>query len=187
MREPSPPTPGASGTLLISHPGLVDPNFHKTVLFVSKWDAEEGAFGLILNRPAGRTVAELLPGRTDLGTLSTLPVFLGGPVSRDQLIFASFHWHTETGKLECRHHVSLPDAEELSRQSAVLVRAFIGYSGWGKGQLEGELAQHAWFLKQPERELLDAGAGEHMWRDLLGTFGPKFRLIAEAPDDPSRN
>lgn len=189
MRESDPPspTPTPAGTLLIAHPGLLDPNFHKTVLFISSWDPTEGAFGLVLNRPASRTVAELLPGRDDLGALGALPVFLGGPVSRDQLIFAAFQWHQEKGELECRHHVSLAEAEELARKPTAVVRAFIGYAGWGKGQLESELAQSAWLLKPAEHEVLDPARTDHVWRDLIASFGPKYRLIAEAPDDPTRN
>jgi putative transcriptional regulator len=189
VREPEPPTPSSTpaGTLLIAHPGLLDPNFHKTVLFISSWEPDEGAFGLVLNRAAGRTVSELLPGRDDLGALGALPVFLGGPVSRDQLIFAAFQWHAETGVLECRHHVSLSEAEELTHQPSSVVRAFIGYAGWGKGQLEAEIAQSAWLLKPAEREVLDLARSELVWRNLLASFGPKYRLISEAPDDPTRN
>jgi putative transcriptional regulator len=188
VREPENPTPSSTpaGTLLIAHPGLLDPNFHKTVLFISSWDGD-GAFGLVLNRPASRTVAELLPGRDDLGALGALPVFLGGPVSRDQLIFAAFQWHSEKGALECRHHVSLAEAEELAHKHSTVIRAFIGYAGWGKGQLESEIAQSAWLLKPAERDVLDPGRSELVWRDLLATFGPKYRLISEAPDDPGRN
>ena len=189
VRQPSPPSPlpGAAGTLLIAHPGLLDPNFRRTVLFISDWDADEGAFGLVLNRSAERTVGELLSERSDLGLLGALPVFLGGPVGRDQLIFASFQTHRETGVVECRHHVSLGEAGEMVKLGTAVVRAFIGYAGWGKGQLEGELAQQAWLLKQPLPEMVGPEAAEHAWRDLLSSFGPKFRLISEAPEDPSRN
>lgn len=157
------------------------------MLFISNWNAQEGAFGLVLNRPAGRTVAELLPQRDDLGSLGHLPVFLGGPVSRDQLIFASFHWQPATGELECQHHVSLSAAEEIVQESGGVVRAFIGYAGWSKGQLEGELAQQAWLLKKPDAEVLEEEPDLTFWRKLLGTFGPKYRLIADAPEDPSLN
>ena len=66
MREFSSSSISLSGSVLIAHPSLRDPNFATTVLFLSTNDTEEGSFGLTLNRPAGRTVADLLPGR-DLG------------------------------------------------------------------------------------------------------------------------
>lgn len=176
-----------AGSLLIAHPGLADPNFFRTVLFISQSDPQEGAFGLILNRPSGRKVAELLPERDDLGPLGQLPVFLGGPVGRDQLIFAAFEWDQLTESLECQHHVALGEAIELLHHERAVVRPFIGYAGWGKGQLESELAIHSWFLKPPEANTLDIDRVDHLWRDLVGSFGPKYRLIAEAPEDPSLN
>ena len=63
MREFSSSSISLTGSLLIAHPSLRDPNFCKTVLFLSANDALEGSFGLTLNRPAGRTVEDLLPDR----------------------------------------------------------------------------------------------------------------------------
>ncbi len=175
-----------AGSLLIAHPGLVDPNFHKTVLFISANDAEEGSFGLILNRPAGHTVAHLLPDR-EFGPLASVPVLLGGPVARDQLIFAAFRWHAETQRMECRHHIGVEEAGQICEKQQEIIRAFVGYAGWSKGQLEGELAQRAWMLKAPDAELLKPERAGKMWREMVAEFGPTFRLIAEAPDDLSRN
>ena len=128
-----------AGSLLIAHPTLLDPNFCKTVLFLSTNDAEEGSFGLVLNRPAGRTVGDVLPGQ-DLGKLGDIPVLIGGPVDTEQLIFASFRWQTGGGKIECQHHLPLDEAHAALASRNVIVRAFIGYAGWTKGQLEAELA-----------------------------------------------
>lgn len=175
-----------AGSLLIAHPGLLDPNFRKTVLFISANDPEEGSFGLVLNRPAGHTVADILPER-DLGPLSRVPVFMGGPVSRDQLVFAAFRWQAAARKMECRHHIGVDEAEKVLGDQQAAVRAFVGYAGWSKGQLEGELAQHAWMTKNPDENVLDPQRVTSIWRELMSGFGPTFRLIAEAPDDPSRN
>lgn len=165
---------------------MLDPNFRRAVLFLSTNDAQEGSFGLMLNRPAGRTVAELLPDR-ELGSLGRVPVFLGGPVSVDQLIFASFRWHPETGHLECRHHLVIDEAESVLRDGLTTVRAFIGYAGWSKGQLEGELAQRAWLVQKAAREVLELERCPTLWREITSSFGPWFQLVAEAPDDPSQN
>lgn len=189
MREfgnPSNPSLSLAGALLIAHPTLLDPNFRKTVLFLSANDAQEGSFGLILNRPAGRTVSDLLPSR-DLGVLGHLPVFVGGPVSTDQLIFASFKWHTTTQTMECKHHLIIEEAQEAARDDDTLVRAFVGYAGWGKGQLEGELAQRAWLLQKADLDVLDLERCPTLWRDITSAFGPWFQLVAEAPDDPTLN
>lgn len=178
---------GLSGSLLISHPSLVDPNFHKTVIYISEHTAEDGALGVVLNRPADRTVGDVLPEK-DLGALGRVPIFLGGPVATDQLIFAAFVWNLETQRIQCEHHLSVEAAQERAVTQAAEVRAFIGYSGWNKGQLEGELAQHAWLVTaRPARELLNAARAPRLWRETLGTFGPWFQLVSEAPDDLSSN
>jgi putative transcriptional regulator len=186
VREFEPSSLSLAGSLLIAHPALLDPNFRKTVLFLSKHDAEDGAFGLILNRPAERTVGDVLPNKP-LGVLAHAPVFLGGPVQQDQLIFASFRWHAEAERMECQHHLLIPEAQDLVEQPGTIVRAFIGYAGWTKGQLEGELAQKAWMLGRPTPEFLRVEKCPTLWREVTSTFGPWFRLVAEAPDDPSAN
>lgn len=173
------------GSLLIAHPALLDPNFRRSVIHISTHDAD-GSFGLIINRPAGRLVADLLPDHT-LGALAKAPVFLGGPVGVDQLIFAAFIWRQEENRLECRHHVGLEEAEALVEDQAAIVRGFVGYAGWGKGQLDGELSQQAWLVKEPQREMLDVQQVPTLWRALTSSFGPWFRLVAEAPEDLTQN
>jgi putative transcriptional regulator len=186
VREFGPSSLSLAGSLLIAHPSLLDPNFRKAVLFISTNDPEEGSFGLTLNRVAGRTVGDVLPGK-ELGALARVPVFVGGPVGTDQLIFASFQWHPETRRIECRHHLGIDEAQESLHAEQTVVRAFIGYAGWSKGQLEGELAQRAWLVGKPGREVLDSNRCENLWRDTLREFGPYFELIADAPDDLSKN
>jgi putative transcriptional regulator len=164
----------------------LDPNFRRSVIFLSAHSAEEGAFGLVLNRPAGRTVGDLLPEQ-EMGTLSKIPVFIGGPVSADQLTFASFVWKSEANTLECHHHIGLEEAQALLSNDNATIRAFVGYAGWSKGQLEGEIAQKAWMLKKPEEDTLDLERTPNLWREITRTFGPWFKLVAEAPEDPSIN
>ncbi|MES2569032.1 MAG: YqgE/AlgH family protein [Verrucomicrobiota bacterium] len=184
MLEFGSPSVGLAGSLLVAHPNLLDPNFRKGVLFISEDDSEEGTFGLTVNRPTERTVADVLGGQS-LGALLRLPVFFGGPVEANQLIFAAFIWHPETERIECRHHLDLEQAQESIHAEYTTVRAFIGYAGWSKGQLEGELAQRAWLVGKPGRDLLDERRCKTLWRELLSGFGPWFRLLAEAPDDLS--
>lgn len=186
MREFASSSISLAGSLLIAHPNLLDPNFRKSVLFISTNDPQEGSFGMIINRPAGKTVGELLPGR-DLGALGRVPVFLGGPVAADQLVFASFQWHAETERIECRHHLMLDEAKPLLQDEATVVRAFVGYAGWSKGQLEGELAQHSWLVRPAGRDVLDVERCPTLWREITSSFGPWFQLLAEAPDDATGN
>jgi putative transcriptional regulator len=109
-------------------------------------------------------------------------------VNPDQLIFAAFRWRSQRQLFECRHHIPLDEAARLATGRHYTVRAFIGYSGWSAGQLEGELAQRAWLVRKVDQEdLLEIERAPLIWRELAGTFGPWFRMVAEAPDDPSLN
>ena len=186
MREFASSSISLAGSILIAHPSLLDPNFRRAVLFISANDAQEGSFGLIINRPSGRTVGEILPDK-ELGALGRVPVFLGGPVATDQLVFASFRWHAETERMECRPHLVIDEAEQILQDESIIVRAFVGYAGWSKGQLEGELAQKAWLVQPAGRDILDVERCPTLWREITSSFGPWFKLLAEAPEDATGN
>jgi putative transcriptional regulator len=183
MRE-FPSSLGLSGSLLIAHPNLIDPNFRRSVLIISASDPQEGSFGLIVNRATEKTVAELLPEH-ELGTLGELPVFIGGPVSRDQLTFVAFQWVDDV--LRIRTHLLLEEAREMVAEGGGVVRAFLGYAGWSKGQLEEELEKKAWLVQKPDQEVMDTDRCVELWPTIMRDQGPWFRLLAAAPDDPSLN
>lgn len=186
MREPV-VTSSLAGSLLIAHPSMMDPNFHRAVIMLPDHTLKDGSFGLILNRPTGKFIGDLLQNQT-LGQLARIPVLKGGPVQADQLLLAAFRWHPQTSMLECRHHISLEEAEQLATAQHHTVRAFVGYAGWSGGQLEGELAQRAWLVRRADQEdVLELDRAPRVWRDLTSGFGPWFQLVAEAPDDPSMN
>src|SRR6059058_667598 len=97
-----------AGSLLVAHPNMLDPNFRRTVLFISAYEPDEGALGVILNRPLDKQVVELV-NETPPAGLADVPVFLGGPVGKDQLMFAAFEWETGEG-LTVNHSVSVDEA-----------------------------------------------------------------------------
>lgn len=177
---------GLEGALLIAHPNLLDPNFRRAVVYIISHDAQDGALGVILNRAMNKTVADLLPS-IDLGPLAHVPVFSGGPVSGDRLTFAAFEWLRESQTIECRINVELEEAKLLAMEDDVVLRAFVGYSGWTGGQIEAELDQKTWVVQKPDRELLDPESCKQMWFTIMNDYGPWFRLLAAAPDDPSLN
>jgi putative transcriptional regulator len=174
-----------AGSLLVAHPNLLDPNFRRTVLFISAHDPDEGAFGLILNRPLDKQVSELVTEDPPQG-LADVPVFLGGPVGRNQLTFAVFEWQTETG-LNLNHNVGLLQAGELADYDPESIRAFVGYAGWQAGQLEAEMKQRAWIWQKPSRSTLRSDRLPRLWFDIMRTLGPWYKLLSAAPDDPSLN
>src|SRR5216117_4235275 len=118
-----------AGSLLVAHPNMADPNFRRTVLFVSEHEPNEGALGVIINRPLDRPVAELVSD-TPPAELADVPVFLGGPVGKNQLMFAAFEWQKGIG-LKLNHNVSLKEASDaVDPKKLATICAFVGYAGW---------------------------------------------------------
>jgi len=174
-----------AGSLLVAHPNMLDPNFRRTVLFVSEHDAQEGALGVIINRPLDRPVAELVSG-TPPPEFADVPVFLGGPVGKNQLMFAAFEWQKGTG-LKLNHNIALDEASDQGQKNLLTVCAFVGYAGWGAGQLENEVKQKAWVIQNANPSLLKLDRLPNLWFDIMRTLGPWYRMLAAAPDDPSLN
>jgi putative transcriptional regulator len=176
-----------AGKLLLSHPALRDPSFRRTIVFLPNHDVEGGAFGLIINRPTFEVLSDFLVEPPASAILSQVPVYTGGPVGTDELTLAAFSFSASTGVVSCRTHLSLDEAEAMKSGGGSIVRAFRGYAGWTCGQLEGEINQHAWLVKDPEAKLIAGELNEQTWVGLISELGPAYRLLALAPDDPSLN
>ena len=189
MRPHGPTEPDANlqGMLLVAHPGLKDPNFRRAVLFLSAHEADAGTFGLILNRPLHKPASHLLPEHDNRELLSRVPVYVGGPVGQDQLSFADLRWDEEEGRLELSFNLSLEELAEHDGRGSKGLRAFVGYAGWSTGQLEGELEQKAWVVTRPEPASLTPDGGQQLWKNIMNSLGPDYKLLAAAPDDPSLN
>ena len=175
-----------AGSLLVAHPNMLDPNFRRTVLFVSEHDPNEGALGVIINRPLDKQVSELVSETPPAG-LADVPVFLGGPVGKNQLMFAAFEWQ-KGQRLKLNHNVALEQASDpTGEKSRVTICAFVGYAGWGAGQLEGELKQKAWLVQKTNPSLLKLDRLPNLWFEIMRSLGPWYKMLAAAPDDPSLN
>src|SRR5216117_3051512 len=175
-----------AGSLLVAHPNMLEPNFRRTVLFISEHDPGEGALGVIINRPLDTQVADLVTEAPPAG-LAEVPVFLGGPVGKNQLIFAAFEWQKGEG-LKLNHNVALEEASDVVDPKALAkICAFVGYAGWGAGQLEAEMKQNAWLLQKPSRSVIKLDRLPTLWFDIMRSLGPWYKMLAVAPDDPSLN
>jgi putative transcriptional regulator len=173
------------GKLLLADPSLRDGIFNRSVILLAEHRVGEGAFGLILNHPTGKTVGDFLTDDA-FSPLRQLAVHDGGPVSRDQLTFSSFWWSTKLG-LRWKLRISAADAVVHARKPGRIVRAFVGYSGWSAGQLENEMLRQSWIAAQPQPDLLGQEHDIGLWAGLLRVLSPLHRILAEAPDDPSLN
>jgi putative transcriptional regulator len=180
-----------AGTLLLAHPSMRDENFEQAIIFVSINDAEDGSFGVILNRPSGRRLNELLPDE-DLDLLAMAPVYQGGPVATDQLLMVAFRWipdaeNSAGGSWSWRHDLNLESARAVVEDEGAILRVFEGYTGWSKGQLENELRRNIWVVHEPDSTLLDPDAQMELWRNLVRTHGPLFKFLTEAPENLGNN
>ena len=184
---PIEPSDNLQGLLLVAHPSLRDPNFRRTVLFVSAHEAEGGTLGLVLNRPLERTASHLLPDHEQTDLLARVPVYLGGPVGQDQLSFADLSWDERRSAPALSFNLSLDELAERAERDPTGLRAFVGYAGWSSGQLHDELAQKAWVLTRPEPGCVAVSSGEKLWRTIMNSLGPEYKLMAASPDDPSLN
>jgi putative transcriptional regulator len=174
-----------AGSLLVAHPSMLDPNFRRTVLFISAHDPTDGALGVIINRPLEKQVADVMTQVPPPG-LADVPVFQGGPVGKDQLIFAAFEWQKGTG-LKLNHNIGTDEPGEPVKDERAAVCAYVGYAGWEAGQLEAELKQKAWLVQKPSRSILRFDRLPQLWFDIMRGLGPWYKMLAAAPDDPSLN
>jgi len=178
--------PRLAGSLLLAHPGLLDPNFRRTVVLLSA-HSDEGAMGVIINRPLHKKLADI-SGDFALSDLADVPVFCGGPVQDKQLIISAWEATDEEGVFKLYFGLDPEKATELKRShEQIELRAFLGYSGWTQGQLEGELQQNAWVVAPVDGTVISGEEGVGMWRTIIRRISPELHLLAEAPDDPQLN
>jgi putative transcriptional regulator len=188
-------TPGSvitKGRLLVATPPLDDPNFDRTVVYMLEHH-DEGAIGVVVNRPADEELIEPLDRWDDLQAAPGF-VFLGGPVETDALIALAFAKAPVTEATEELSPVSgYVASADLTRDPALVaalvnsVRVFRGYAGWGPGQLEGEIEAGAWLVLDAEPQDVFAAAPDDLWRNVLRRQGGRLAWLAGAPDDLSAN
>jgi putative transcriptional regulator len=175
-----------TGTMLVAHPRLLDPNFRRAILFLSHHSAEDGAIGLILNRPLKKTFADVAAQKVADG-FKDVELYYGGPVGADHLTLASLQWRTNPASVAFQSFMGNIEDVYIEPQWRRGLRAFVGYAGWSRGQLEGEIEQKAWLVLPPARELIEMDDPEGAWRRIMRSSGPLMKLLGEAPDDPERN
>ncbi len=178
----------ARGQLLIAGPTLQDPNFWRTVVLVVEHTAD-GALGLVLNRPSQSKVGKAVPQLVAL-TDPEDDVLIGGPVNRSAVIVLADFEDPEAAALIAFGSVgvlSSDAASDLADAHVRQARVFAGHSGWGPGQLDGELERGDWFLEPAQHDDAFTEAPEHLWQTVLERKGGSYTLVARMPDDPSLN
>ncbi len=174
------------GQLLIAGPALLDPNFQRTVVLIVE-HTDEGAFGLVLNRPSETTVGEAVD-ELDRFVDGDDTLFIGGPVSQSALIVLAEFDDAQQAALVAFEDIGvLGDHGDDTLPQTRRGRAFAGHAGWGPGQLDSELDRGDWILEPAHREDAFSGEPRSLWASVLTRKGGSYALVARMPADPSMN
>jgi putative transcriptional regulator len=178
----------ARGQLLIAGPTLLDANFFRTVVLIVE-HSDEGALGLVLNRPSETLVAEAVPDLADLVQPGD-QLFIGGPVQPSSVMVLAEFEDASDAALVAFDEVGVMGTADSPEEMSVgvrIARAFVGHAGWGPGQLDSEIERGDWILEHAGRA--DAFCEEplELWSSVLTRKGGSYALVARMPVDPSLN
>jgi putative transcriptional regulator len=174
------------GDILLAEPFMHDDNFGRSAVLICE-HSPEGTFGLILNKPSSYMIEELTTIFTDID------VYMGGPVEQNTLHFIhtiptldrciplknGYYWGGNYEELTKLHL-----AGKVTRENC---RFFVGYSGWGKKQLAGELERNSWIVARVNLDLVLETEAALMWKEILKQMGFPYKILANYPIDPSLN
>ncbi|WP_164108092.1 MULTISPECIES: YqgE/AlgH family protein [Sphingobacterium] len=178
------------GSLLISEPFILDPNFERSVVVLCEHN-QEGTLGLVLNHLSNVLLSDIIAEIT----CKDFPVYIGGPVQNDALFFL----HCTPQKISGGTPIGtdlfwggdLEQVLELIDNHLIYpqeIKFFLGYSGWSVGQLEEEIKQNSWAVHNSfEPELTFLTDGETLWKQALISLGPKYAHVANFPKSPYLN
>jgi len=176
------------GVVLVAVPMLLDPNFYRTVVLICDHN-DEGSFGLILNRDTELPPSEFVES---MGAL-TETVRFGGPVQPDTLHYVhdfgeeipesiqvetDLWWGGDFDSVQSR--IAPPEVDPG-------IRFFVGYAGWGDGQLKTEVDEGSWFVCPANGDWIFDTSPDELWRKAILSFGGETALLANYPDNPRLN
>lgn len=178
------------GSLLISEPFMLDPNFERSVILLCEHN-EEGTLGLVLNQPSNLILSDLLEDMQN----ERFGLYFGGPVESNGLfflhraydkllsgtaIYEDIYWGGDFERLLLLINEGLVQPDE--------VKFFLGYSGWSPDQLDQEIEQNNWAVYRDfDSTLPFVHDGEDLWKRALINLGPKYAHVANFPKSPNLN
>lgn len=179
------------GIFLIASPSLRDPNFRQSVVLLCE-HGPEGALGVVVNRPTAMHISEVLPQVPVLESQRHV-LFSGGPVQPNHVLLL----YRLTQEPPDTHHVFDGvylggDTTSLERVLATpagteAFRAYLGYSGWGPGQLEHEMKTGSWITLPADPTVVFEKDPSRIWPDILRSLGKPYDLYADMPIEPHLN
>jgi len=175
------------GSMLVSEPFMEDPNFKRSVVLITEND-HTGTLGLVLNRPSIFKINEVLSNFPKFDA----KVYRGGPIGLDMLNFI----HSYPDLISKSIHIvdnlywngdynDLKKAIEERKIQPNNIKFFLGYSGWGVGQLKEEMKEHTWIIANNYKNIFKES--QYMWKDVLEKMGGKYKIIANSPENPNLN
>ncbi len=177
------------GLLLISDPFLKDPNFVRSVVLVCDHQTE-GSFGFVLSKPYDQPLGELI---SDLEGFN-FPLFYGGPVQVDTVHFLHNRPDLIEDGMELLDGIYwggdfdvVVDLIKENRITPKDIRFFIGYSGWGEGQLAEELETKSWITREASQQIVFNKKAEQIWKEALKDLGGEYSQMINYPLDPQLN
>lgn len=181
----------SKGSLLLSEPFMLDPNFERSVILLCEHDDVEGSIGLILNQRSNLTISAIIPEIHD----QRFPLYVGGPVEGNALFFIhqaydrmlsgtcikeDLYWGGDMEKL-----LQLINQQKIEPQE---IKFFLGYAGWNSEQLNSEIKENSWAVHNTfHPELMFLADGEDLWKQALISLGPKYAHVASFPKSPDWN
>jgi putative transcriptional regulator len=177
------------GQLILDNGKLRGSFFHRTVILICQHDSE-GAFGLVLNRSTHNKVGDAVVANLP-DTIKEETLYLGGPVQPQALSFLHNDVYLPEASVMPNLNLghSLDGLMEIGESFSATqrVKIFAGYSGWSPGQLEDEMKRDTWMVHPASIDLVFSAKPEQLWQAILREKGWKYKLISEAPEDPSWN
>ncbi|PWJ59976.1 putative transcriptional regulator [Dyadobacter jejuensis] len=177
------------GSILIAQPYLGDPNFERGAVLICEY-AVEGCFGFVLNQPTNLLLSDVL----EESIYQEVPLYLGGPVEKNTLhyihrrpdlidegveIMDGLYWGGDFDRVKTLININTLTPEDI--------RFFIGYSGWGTGQIEDEMEAQTWIVTKVTADFLFNTPADQFWRAVLREMGGEYRSMSHYPIDPRLN
>lgn len=179
----------AAGILLIADPFLKDPNFIRTVILLCEHQ-QEGSLGFVINKQIEQTLDELI---SDLEGFK-LPVYYGGPVQMNTIHFLHQYPQLIPDSVKVNNEIywggNFESVTALLKNNSIdpkKIKFFIGYSGWGYDQLNGELKEKSWLTVSASRKLVFNTNDSEIWKNSLQKLGGQYELMINYPIDPQLN
>lgn len=167
--------------VLVAHPSFCEGIFDESVVLLIE-DNPDGSMGVIINRPFDKTLEEFDGAFSKYEYLKNAEVFFGGPVPAGNLCFAV--WLNDGSKNgNFSFGVSPEEAEKFLEQNPdAAAAAFLGYAGWGAGQLDSEIREGSWYCTPADLDKLADFDFEDMWMDMIFKLNPIFEKLPSPPE-----